>query len=144
MAGYLVIAHQTAESYELRKALLERVKGDSRAEFTLLVPITYAGFLISPGEEDALRVVSRARRVGEAAARSLIVAGVNVCRIIVGDELPLIALEEELQDHPDEYQEIIFSTLPESLSRWLRMDQLRQAEQRFGLTVSHVICAPSE
>jgi hypothetical protein len=53
-----------------------------------------------------------------------------------------VALEEELQDHGD-YKEIIFSTLPENLSRWVRMDQLRQAEVRFGLPVSHVICSPS-
>jgi hypothetical protein len=143
MARYLVIAHQTADSYELSEALQERAKKDNAAEFTLLVPITYAGFLMQPGEGDDQRVVARARRVGQSAAWSLNEAGVNVSRTMVGDELPMIALEEELEDTGD-YAEIIFSTLPESLSRWLRMDQLRQAEVRFGLPVSHVICMPTQ
>jgi hypothetical protein len=48
MARYLVIAHQTAESYELSEVLQEKAKQDAAAEFTLLVPITYAGFLMFP------------------------------------------------------------------------------------------------
>jgi hypothetical protein len=96
---------------------------------------------VSPEEGDEQRVVARARRVGEAASRSLKEGGINVSRVIVGDELPLIALEEELTDQSGEYSEIIFSTLPESLSRWIRMDQLRLAETRFGIPVSHVICS---
>lgn len=142
MGRYLVIAHQTADSFELNEALRKRAQQDPEARFTLLVPITYAGFLVYPEEGDDLRVVARARRVGQNAAWSLNEAGVNVDRVIVGDELPMIALEEELQDNSD-YREIIFSTLPETLSRWLRMDQIRQAEARFGLPVSHVICTPS-
>lgn len=142
MARYLVIAHQTAESYELAEDLKHRAANDPEAEFTLLVPITYAGFLVMPEEGADLRVVARARRVGEAAAWSLGEAGLKVTRVMVGDELPLIALEEELLDHGQEYKEIIFSTLPEKLSRWIRMDQVRQAEQRFGLPVSQVIGMP--
>jgi hypothetical protein len=142
MARYLVIAHQTADSYELQEALQDRVKRDEDARFTLLVPITYAGFLLLPNEGDDLRVVARARRVGEAAAWSLNEAGVNVDRFMVGDELPMIALEEELEDHNGEYSEIIFSTLPEAISRWVRMDQLRQAEARFGIPAHHVIASP--
>ena len=143
MARYLVIAHQTADSYELSEALQRRAKEDPDAEFTLLVPITYAGFLVIPGEGDDQRVVARARRVGEAAAFALGEAGVNVSRVIVGDELPVIAMEEELIDRSADYAEIIFCTFPESLSRWMRLDQLRQAEQRFGLPVRHVIAVPA-
>ena len=142
MPRYLVIAHQTADSYELAEALQLRAKQDAAAEFTLLVPITYSGFLIAPEDADDSRVVARARRVGNAAAWSLNEGGVNVTRVIVGDELPMVALEEELEDTSD-YAEIIFSTLPEKISRWVREDQLRQAETRFGLPVRHVICTPS-
>ena len=142
MSRYLVIAHQTAESYELSEALQRRAKEDAAAEFTLLVPITYAGFLIAPEDADDTRVVARARRVGNAAAWSLNEAGVNISRVIVGDELPMVALEEELEDNSD-YKEIIFSTLPEKISRWLREDQIRQAETQFKLPVSHIICTPA-
>jgi hypothetical protein len=142
MARYLVIAHQTADSYELREALQERAKRDGDAHFTLLVPITYAGFLVVPNEGDDMRVVARARRVGEAAAWSLNEGGVNVDRVMVADELPIVALEEELEDRGGAYEEIIFSTLPEAISRWVRMDQLRQAEARFGIPVHHVIASP--
>jgi hypothetical protein len=142
MARYLVIAHQTAESYELAEALQKRQEADPDAQFTLLVPITYAGFLVLPEQGDDQRVVARARRVGEAAAYSLNEAGVNVNRVIVGDEIPVIAMEEELIDRPADYAEIIFCTLPESISRWMRLDQLRQAEERYGLPVHHVIAVP--
>src|SRR3954453_10221232 len=127
MAKYLVVAHQTADSFELREALVAQGRSDAGAEFTLLVPITFAGFLLSPQTGDELRVVARARRVGDAAQRSLQEAGVNVSRVLIGDELPVIALEEELKDEASEYAGIIFTTLPEALSRWQRMDQVRQA-----------------
>ena len=143
MARYLVIAHQTADSYELTEALQKRAKADAEAEFTLLVPITYAGFLVLPEQGDDQRVVARARRVGEAAAYALNEAGVNVNRTIVGDEIPVIAMEEELADRSADYSEIIFCTFPESISRWMRLDQLRQAEQRYGLPVNHVIAVPA-
>jgi len=142
MSRYLVIAHQTADSYELAEALRQRAVNDSAAEFTLLVPITYAGFLIGPEDADDSRVVARARRVGTTAAWALNEAGVNVNRVIVGDELPMIALEEEFEDNSD-YREIIFSTLPEKISRWVRDDQLTQARARFGLPVTHIICTPA-
>ena len=143
MSNYLVIAHQTAQSYELEEALKRITDLDSKADFTLLVPITYAGFLVMPGEGDEQRVVARARRVGREAAASLNGAGVRVSSILVGDELPMIALEEELADHPEEYQEIIFCTLPAELSRWLRQDQVRQAENRFHIPVRHIIGMPT-
>ncbi len=143
MPRYLVIAHQTAESYELHEALKQRAAADAGAEFTLLVPITYAGFLLAPEEGDDLRVVARARRVGDAASTVLREAGLNLNRVIVGDELPLIALEEELEDAGNQYEEIIFSTLPENLSRWVQMDQLAQAQTRFGIPVHHIICTPT-
>ena len=142
MARYLVITHQTAESFELAEALQRRAKEDPSAEFTLLVPITYAGFLVMPAEGDDQRVVARARRVGESAAATLRDVGVNVDRVLVGDELPIIAMEEELLDHGGEYKEIIFCTLPEMLSRWIKLGQLRQAEARFGLPVTHVVGMP--
>src|SRR5688572_29686319 len=103
MGKYLVIANQTAESFELEEALLKKAQGDSAAEFTLIVPITVAGFLVAPEDGDDRRVVARARRIGDAAAKSLNNAGVQVSRVIVGDELPLVALEEELFDHSHEY-----------------------------------------
>ena len=143
MSRYLVVAHQTAQSPELKEALQKRVQEDDTAEFTLLVPITYAGFLAYADNADDARVVARARYVGETAAGSLIEAGINVSRVIVGDELPLVALEEELQHHSGEYCEIIFSTLPVTLSRWVQLDQIRQSEEKFGVPVSHVVCAQS-
>ena len=140
MSRYLVIAHQTAGSSELKEALQRRAQEDTAAEFTLIVPVTYAGFLAYADNADDARVIARARRIGDEAARSLNEAGINVSRVIVGDELPLVALEEELQNKSFEYREIIFSTLPEPVSRWIRLDQLKQAERQFGLPVSHVIC----
>ena len=43
MARYLVVAHQTASSPELMKAVLGIVKQERAVEFTLVVPATPPG-----------------------------------------------------------------------------------------------------
>lgn len=142
MANYLVVAHQTAGSLELIEALRRKQQEDPEAAFVLLVPITFSDALVVPQSGDELRVVARARRVGASAAEALANEGINLVRVEVGDELPVVAIEEELADHPSKYAGIIICTLHEQLSRWLRLDQLRQIENQFGLPVTHVIGTP--
>ncbi len=56
---------------------------------------------------------------------------------IVGDANPVRAIDDVLLEHPQD--EIILSTLPPGISRWLNKDLPHRVEQRFGLPVTTVI-----
>ena len=56
----------------------------------------------------------------------------------VGDGNPMLAIEDALRDHGP-FDEIVISTLPRGLSKWLRIDLPHRAEAAFGLRVTHVI-----
>jgi hypothetical protein len=55
----------------------------------------------------------------------------------VGDRHPVAAVHDALQDR--EIDEIIVSTLPAGLSRWIQNDTPSKIERVFGLPVTHVI-----
>jgi hypothetical protein len=54
----------------------------------------------------------------------------------VGDANPVKAVAAALKRRPAD--EIIVSTLPARMSRWLRQDLPRRLEHEFGLPVTHV------
>jgi hypothetical protein len=54
----------------------------------------------------------------------------------VGDRDPLRAVEDVLAT--GKFDEIIVSTLPRRISRWLHQDLPHRLEQKFGLPVTHV------
>jgi GABA permease len=54
----------------------------------------------------------------------------------VGDPDPMHAVEEVLKRR--QFDEIIVSTLPERLSRWLHQDLPRRIEHKFHLPVTHI------
>ncbi|HEX5145450.1 MAG TPA: hypothetical protein VFV85_00400, partial [Conexibacter sp.] len=56
----------------------------------------------------------------------------------VGDDEPLMAIEDAINRAP--YDEIVISTLPRRLSRWLRLDLVSKARGT-GLPVEHVEAA---
>ena len=56
----------------------------------------------------------------------------------VGDGNPMLAIEDALRDHGP-FDEIVISTLPKGLSKWLKIDLPHRAEAAFGLRVTHVI-----
>lgn len=135
MATYLVIAHQTAHSYQLSEAMKEKVKQDPEAEFVLLVPATPQEFLASP-QTGSLRDI--ARGVAREASNSFRNAGFKIKWTIIGEQSPIVAMDTEVKDHPDEYAGIIISTFPEGRSRWLDLQILRSAEA-LSLPVVHVV-----
>ena len=55
----------------------------------------------------------------------------------LGDAEPLTAIADVLAQQP--FDEIIISTLPSGISRWLGMDLPHRAERRFNLPVTTVI-----
>ena len=55
----------------------------------------------------------------------------------VGDANPVLAVEDALRVQG--FDEIIVSTLPPGVSRWLKLDLPHRIEAAFGLPVTHVV-----
>jgi hypothetical protein len=132
-ANVLVVANRTAESPELLDALRTRAT-QGPSEFTLLVPATPQGVAwaadMFAGEEEAEQ--HRRAFVDELREEGLPVADAKV-----GDPDPLAAVMDECNQHG--YDELIISTLPLHLSKWLRVDFPSKAKAATGLPVTHVV-----
>jgi len=140
MARYLLVAHQTAESQELREQVTALVQEDRAAEFVLLVPATPVGLLPAVGGEG--RTAVQVARWRGARARSLLEeVGARVSAVRIGSYDPLIAVEEELR--AGDYSVVVISTLPRGLSRWMRLDLPRKVARRFpSVRMVHVTAQP--
>jgi hypothetical protein len=57
----------------------------------------------------------------------------------VGDEDPVLAVGDVLRR--ERFDEIIVSTLPPGVSRWLKRDLPHRLERRYGVAVTHVVAA---
>jgi hypothetical protein len=123
----LVLANVTATSPELHEELKART-GREPTMFTLVVPATpFAG-----GREAALQQLDEA-------TQQLREAGLEV-NGAVGDGDPIVAVAEIW--NPKFYDEIIVSTLPMRLSKWLHAGLPERIERITGAPVSHVVSYP--
>jgi hypothetical protein len=130
----LVVANQTACGDDLLEAIKARmVAGPCR--FTLLVPATPPSEHATWAEGDAQAIARR--RMSEAVDRFR-AEGAEV-EGTVGDASPIRAIDDVLIEQP--HDEIILSTLPSGMSRWLKKDLPHRVEQRFALPVTTVISA---
>jgi hypothetical protein len=119
----LVVANVTATSEELLGVLRERsARGACR--FTLLMP--RSGADSGPALEAALEKMRE--------------AGLPKVTGKVGDPDPIVATME-LWD-PMEFDEIVVSTLPTGVSRWLGLDLPRRLEKLTSVSVRHVVSQP--
>ena len=132
MASILVVANRTAEAPELLDALKQRAaQGD--AVFTLLVPATphgvaWAADMHSGGSEAEAHMNNAVERM-----RS---AGLEVTGGKVGDPDPIAAVQDEVNF--TKYDEVIVSTLPGGISKWLKLDLPHRVERVTGLPTTHV------
>ena len=113
----LIVAHKTAATPALLEAVRERAARGT-CTFTLLVPNAVGGLarVMDPEDqpEDAARdVLALALPLLEDAAGGRVEG-------IVGDANPMDAIQDALNVHG--FDEIILSTLPVRVSRWLRLD----------------------
>jgi hypothetical protein len=136
-ANVLVVAHQTAATAPLIEAVRERA-ARSPARFHLVVPRQPHGLdrLADPeehGEGQARRVLADALPKLSAAADQDVMGD-------IGDAEPLSAIQDAI--NLGSYDEIIISTLPLGISRWLKLDLISKA-RALGLPVTHVL-APSK
>ena len=132
MANILVVANRTAESEELQQALTERAaKGDS-PKFTLVVPSAHGLAKAANPDQDAPEAQSH---VDNAVAKFR-EAGLDI-EGRLGDPDPVAAVQDA--HNMGKYDEVIVSTLPTHLSKWLRVDLPRKAAHATGLPVTHVV-----
>ena len=132
MANILVVANRTAECEELQQALKDRA-AQGEAKFTLVVPATAHGVAwaadMHAGEEEAEAHVRKA-------VEKLRAAGLDVDGQ-VGDPDPSAAVQDAANQ--GNYDEVIVSTLPTHLSKWLRLDLPRKVAHATKLPVTHVV-----
>jgi hypothetical protein len=136
-AQVLVVAHQTAATPGLLDAVRERAaRGPAR--FHLVVPQQAHGMHKVVDPQDA--GVDEAEHVLEVALPKLSEAAGHEVTGSVGDAEPLMAIQDAV--NLGHYDEMIISTLPLGISRWLKLDLISKA-RGLGLPVTHVQ-APSK
>jgi GABA permease len=115
MRSYLVVGNQTLDSPELAEAIKERM-ASGPARFHIVVPATPVQRGLT-WDEDEARIAAQDRLT--AAIGRLVDLGADVSGEI-GHRDPIEATEDALRGR--EVDEIILSTLPPGLSRWLGQD----------------------
>ncbi|HEU4978241.1 MAG TPA: hypothetical protein VFT42_05060 [Solirubrobacteraceae bacterium] len=116
-ARVLIVAHKTAATPALIAAVKERAAAGPAA-FTLLVPNAAHGLHKVVDAED--QEADEAQQVLALAVPLLEEAAGAHVEGIVGDPNPLDAVQDAVNMHG--FDEIIVSTLPATVSRWLRLD----------------------
>lgn len=132
-ARVLVVANRTAESPELLDALRTRML-HGPCEFTLLVPATPHGLAKAADPHSGEQEAQRHRQPYLEELRG---EGLEVADAKVGDGDPLAAIQDECNFN--DYDELIISTLPLKISKWLHLDLPRKAGAATGLPVTHVV-----
>jgi hypothetical protein len=116
-ARVLVVAHKTAATPALLDAVRERA-ARGPAQFTLLVPNIAHGLHKVVDAED--QETSEADQVLALAIPLLEDAAGGAVDSMIGDASPLDAIHDAVNVHG--FDEIIISTLPTRVSKWLKLD----------------------
>jgi len=134
----LVLAHQTAANDALLEVVRHRAEA-GHVRFHLVVPRRPHGMhkVVDPqdaGAREAQETLAAALpRLSEAAGHAVTGS--------VGDPEPLMAVHDAV--NLGHYDEIIISTLPLGVSRWLKLDLISKA-RALGLPVTHVAASTRE
>ena len=147
---YLVIANRTTDSDTLRAALLERA-GRGPAEFVVMVPVPQlvnaalatlatdpvGGIIYSLplSEAEETEELEYAQQRLDALLAFLAANGGKASGWITRSD-PITATDDALTD--GRFDEIVISTFPAGLSRWLKMDLPCRLKRRTSIPVTHV------
>jgi len=131
-ARVLVVAHKTAATPGLIEAVRDRA-ARGNATFTLLVPNAAHGLhkVVDPEDQET----NEAQEVLELAIPLLEKAAGASVEGMVGDPTPMHAIQDAINLHG--FDEVIISTLPARVSKWLRLD-LPSKVSGLGLPVTTV------
>lgn len=132
MKRYLVVANQTLGGAPLVARLKERVS-EGPCAFHVLVPanVDQQGWV---HDDDSDRELAQ-QRLADAVER-FSGLGAEVTGE-VGDVSPVDAILDVLRREP--FDEVILSTLPAGVSRWLRLDLISRVERAVPVPVTHVV-----
>jgi hypothetical protein len=137
-ARVLVVAAKTAATPALIDAVRQRAAAGP-AKFTLLVPNPTHGLhtVVDPEDQDA----GEADAIVELAVPLLEDAAGGPVDHMVGDPVPLDAIQDAV--NMKGFDEIILSTLPARVSRWLKLD-LPSKVKGLGLPTTTVTARSKE
>jgi hypothetical protein len=131
MRRYLVVSNQTLGGAALA-AKVRAVLDEGPAEFHIVVPATAPShFAWTEGQARAIAQERLDGALGWFASIGATATGE------VADEHPLYAIRDALREH--DIDEIIISTLPPGMSKWLRQDLPRKVQREFEIPVTHVV-----
>ena len=133
MRRYLVIANRTLCEQHLLDELHRRRTADPGCRFHLVVPATHP-----PGTftDEQCHAIASAQL--NEALDTLAVAGISATGE-VGDANPVYAVGDIILREIGRFDEIILSTLPVGMSKWLAQNMVRRLKRSTGLPVTHVI-----
>jgi hypothetical protein len=138
-ARVLVVANRTAATPALMEAVRERAQRGP-ASFTLLVPSSAHGLhqLVDPEDQGQ----SEAEGTIELALPLLEEAAGKPVEPMIGVHEPLAAIQDAINLHGP-FDELIISTLPTRVSRWLKLDLPHKAAG-LGIPVTTVTAKGTE
>jgi hypothetical protein len=131
MGRRLIVANQTLGGADLEQVLVDRIER-GEGDFHIVVPMiepeaeavawgaAEIGFIVLPPGADAMEEARRRSEHRLDAIVSKIERAGGTATGEVGDHDPAAAVRRVLEQ--DTFDEIIVSTLPAGLSRWLKMD----------------------
>lgn len=137
MRSYLVVGNQTLAGPELMAAIAERIAPDEPTRFHVVVPATpiQDGFT---WDEDKANDAAQERL--DAMLDQLRGLGVEASGE-VGHKDPVEAARDAMRGHP--VDEVILSTLPPGLSRWLGQDAPTRLKAAVPVPVVVVTAEPA-
>ena len=131
---YLVVANQTLGGEHL-VAKVRECMAAGPCRFHVVVPATpSAEHTWTEGEAVALASDRLERALARFQELGADVGGE------VGDKNPILAIQDALRN--ETFDEVILSTLPPGVSRWLKLDLPTRVAGHFSLPVTHVIADP--
>ncbi len=136
MQHILIVAYQTAGEPHLLDLVRDRI-AEGPCQFRLVVPAMPPTHHLTWTEGEARSLADE--RMQEALT-SLRLTGAIVDGEI-GDANPLEAVADALLSR--RYDEIVVSTLPHGMSRWLKQDLPHRIQRRFGLPVTQIVAEPA-
>jgi len=146
MRRYLIVANQTLGADELVQFVSTRARAEA-SEFFVVVPATpvmemvggaegvaaVGGSTVMPSSPEHAQELAKERL--QTALAQLRTIGAKVDGQ-VGHRDPIQAVESALKGR--DFDEIVVSTLPKRVSRWLHQDLPRRLEHKTQLPVTHV------
>jgi hypothetical protein len=155
MGKYLVVANQTLGGAELDEEIRKRLQAGP-SSFYVLVPVTRpqdypttTGMEIGAG--GSLPMVARATGPGPATDEEAAAHAQHRLGLLLNELRGLGAEADGELGHPDplravaevlpsrSFDEIVLSTLPQPISKWLAMDLPHRLQRRFDLPVTTVV-----